>query len=122
MALVRPWRQSAQRVNAGLWWTGSELADATSDDRWPSGWWRSARAGIRGYAAGWSPAAVSTPNQRRPVSTWWRRALPSLGLTLGLGLIATAGVESAISIPVTPQIGTVPAVQTPASAGLTGQP
>ena len=51
-----------------------------------------------------------------------RRALPGLGLTIGLGLLATAGVESAISIPATPQIGTVPAVQTPANAGPTVQP
>jgi len=48
--------------------------------------------------------------------------LPALGLTVGLGLLATAGIESIISVPATPQIGTVPAVQTPAPTALTTQP
>jgi hypothetical protein len=51
-----------------------------------------------------------------------RQTLPGLGLTVGLGLLATAGIESVISVPVTPQIGTVPAVQTPATTDLTSQP
>jgi hypothetical protein len=50
-----------------------------------------------------------------------RQALPCLGLTVGLGLLATAGVELVISAPVIPQIGTVPAVQTPATVDLTSQ-
>jgi hypothetical protein len=50
-----------------------------------------------------------------------QQALPCLGLTVGLGLLATAGVESVISVPVIPQIGTVPAVQTPATVDLTSQ-
>ena len=51
-----------------------------------------------------------------------RQALPGLGFTVGLGLLATAGIETVISVPATPQIGTVPAVQTPANADLTRQP
>jgi hypothetical protein len=41
-------------------------------------------------------------------------------LTVGFGLIATAGIGSAINPAATPQLGTVPAVQTP--AGPTAQP
>jgi hypothetical protein len=43
-----------------------------------------------------------------------RRGWASLGLTVGFGLIATAGIGSPINPPATPQLGTVPAVQTPA--------
>lgn len=43
-----------------------------------------------------------------------RRGWASLGLTVGFGLIATAGIGSAINPPAAPQLGTVPAVQTPA--------
>jgi len=50
-----------------------------------------------------------------------RQALPGLGLTIGLGLLATAGVESISSVPATPQVGTVPTVQRPANADLTIQ-
>ena len=65
---------------------------------------------------------MTTPHQPRRVTTWRRRALPCLGLTVGLGLLATAGIESAISIPATPQIGTVPAIQTPTHASPTAPP
>ena len=64
---------------------------------------------------------MTPPCQPRRVTTWTRQALPGLGLTVGLGLLATAGIESITSVPVTPQIGTVPAVQTPATADLTRQ-
>lgn len=60
---------------------------------------------------------MTTPSERRPGQTWWRCGLPALGLTIGFGLIVTAGVGSAISVPATPSVGTVPAVQTPARAG-----
>lgn len=48
-----------------------------------------------------------TPRSRR------RRGLAFLGLTAGFGLIATAGIGSAINPLTTPQLGTVPAVQAP---------
>ena len=65
---------------------------------------------------------MSTPHPPWRVTIRTRRTLPTLGLTVGLALIAAAGVGSAISIPTTPQIGTVPVVQAPASASLTVQP
>ena len=64
---------------------------------------------------------MSTPDRPRRVTIWTRQTLPSLGLMVGFALIAAAGVGSAISIPTTPQIGTVPAVQAPANASLTAQ-
>lgn len=60
---------------------------------------------------------MTTRNEWRPAPTWRWRGLPYLGLTVGLGLIVTAGVGSAISVPDSPRVGTVPAVQAPASAG-----
>jgi hypothetical protein len=41
---------------------------------------------------------VTPPRQPRRVTTWMRQALPGLGLTVGLGLLATAGIESVNSI------------------------
>ena len=65
---------------------------------------------------------MTTPRPPRRVTTWMRQALPCVGLTVGLGLLATAGIESVISVPATPQIGTVPAARTLATADLTRQP
>jgi hypothetical protein len=58
--------------------------------------------------------------QRRSVSSWWRHGLPSLGFTAGLGLIATAGIGSAINPPATPQLGTLPEIH--AAADPASQP
>lgn len=56
-------------------------------------------------------------NPPRPAPTrWWWRELPSVGLMAGFGLVIAAGAASAITAPGTPWVGTVPAVQTPASA------
>lgn len=60
---------------------------------------------------------MTTQRLRQAARSRWRRRLPWLGLTAGLGLILTAGVGSAISVSVAPQIGTVPSVQTPVGNG-----
>lgn len=59
---------------------------------------------------------------RQAARSRWRRQLPWVGVTVGLGLILTAGVGSAISVPVAPQIGTVPAAQTPVGNGAWTEP
>jgi Sortase domain len=56
---------------------------------------------------------VTTPHPRQLVHNPWRRRLPWLGVTVGLGLIVTAGVGTVTHTPVAPQTGTVPTAQAP---------
>lgn len=65
---------------------------------------------------------MTTHPQRRRVPSWWRRGWASVGFTVGLGLIATAGIGSTMSLPATPQFGTVPALQAPAGPTVPSAP